>query len=131
MNKKSGSLISRRQFAQRAAVFSATATLVPAELILPGSASAYVPQGTQDTPKLTAQGQVEADSRYQQILNLYSSRLDDAQKADIKKMCDELQPTLEKIRCFTLENANAPALYLKPLVERDKKPKPPGPSKKS
>jgi hypothetical protein len=37
-------------------------------------------------------------------------------------MCVDLQPTLEKVRNFKLENGNAPALYLKPLVERDKKP---------
>ena len=32
MNKKSGSLLSRRQFARRAAVLSATATIAPAAL---------------------------------------------------------------------------------------------------
>jgi hypothetical protein len=130
MNKKSGPLLSRRQFAHRAAVLSATATLVPAEVILPDSTSASAPRTAQSGPKLTAEGQLEADSRYQQILNLYSDRLDGAQKANLKRMCADLQPALEKIRSFTLENGTAPALYLKPLVERDKKQDPSAASKK-
>jgi len=122
MNKKSGHLLSRRQFAQRAAVLSATASLVPAGAILPGASVPSAAQDTQNAPKLTPDGQVEADSRYQQILGLYGSRFDDAQKANLKRMCAELQPALENIRNFKLENGDAPALYLKPLVELEKKP---------
>ena len=110
MNHKPGSLLSRRQFARRAAAVSATAALAPAEALLPQAAT------------LSPEGQLEADSRYQQILALYGSRLDDSQKAAIKKACADLQPSLEKIRKFNLQNGNAPALYLKPLVERDRKP---------
>jgi hypothetical protein len=122
MNKKSGSLLSRRQFAHRAAVVSATAAFAPAEAFLPASGQAASPQTAPHAPQLSPEGQLEADSRYQQILALYGDHLDDAQKANIKRMCSELQPSLEKIRKFNLENGNAPALYLKPLVERDKKP---------
>jgi hypothetical protein len=121
MNKKTDSLLSRRQFAQRAAIISAAATLTPTDALLSRSTPA-TPQTAQNGPQLSAEGQLEADSRYQQILGLYGSRLDDAQKANIKRMCVELQPTLEKIRKFNLQNGNAPALYLKPLVEREKKP---------
>jgi len=127
MNKKSGSLLSRRQFARRAAVLSASASLVPAEAMLPAS---LAPQTPQSSPPLSPEGQLEADSRYQQILTLYGTRLDEAQRANIKKMCNELQPALERIRKFNLENGNAPALYLKPLVERDKKPQPAATAKK-
>jgi hypothetical protein len=123
MNKKNGSLLSRRQFTRRAAVLSASATLAPAGALLPAS-SASARQAAPNAPQLSPQGQLEADSRYQQILSLYGDHLDDAQKANIKKMCADLQPTLEKIRKFNLENGNAPALYLKPLVERGKKPQP-------
>ncbi len=131
MNKKSGPLLSRRQFARHAAVLSASATLVPAEALLPSASSAAAPPTAQNETKLSPEGQLEADSRYQQILSLYGDHLDDAQKANIKKMCADLQPTLEKIRKFNLENGNAPALYLKPLVERDKKPQPAVASRKS
>lgn len=122
MKNKNGRTLSRREFAQRAAMLSATASLVPTEVILSKSQAATAPQSPQAAPKLTDAGQAEADSRYQQILSLYSERLDDEQKANIKRMCAELQPSLERIRGFKLENGDAPALYLKPLVEREKKP---------
>jgi hypothetical protein len=118
VNKKPGPSFSRRQFARRAAVASAAVAVAPARTLFPAPS----PQIPPESPKLTPEGQAEADSRYQQILALYGSRLDDGQKANLKKMCADLQPTLEKIRKFSLENGNAPALFLKPLVERDKKP---------
>jgi hypothetical protein len=74
-------------------------------------------------PKLSPEGQAEADARYQQVISLYGDRLNDEQKARVKKMCAELQPALDHIRSYKLENGNAPALYLKPLYERDKKPR--------
>jgi hypothetical protein len=72
-------------------------------------------------PKLSREGQAEANARYQQVLSLYGDRLDDEQKTRVKKMCAELQPALDHIRSYELENGNAPALYLKPLYEREKR----------
>jgi hypothetical protein len=118
MNKKPGPSFSRRQFARRAAAASAALALGPAEALFPTAE----PQTLPDSPNLSAAGQAEADSRYQQIVALYGTRFSDEQKANLKKMCAQLQPALEKIRKFSLQNGNAPALYLKPLVERDKKP---------
>jgi hypothetical protein len=118
VNRKPGTSFSRRQFARRAAVASAAVAVAPAGALFPSA----IPQTPPELPKLSSEGQAEADSRYQQILALYGGRFDEGQKATIKKMCADLQPTLEKIRKFSLENGNAPALFLKPLVERDKKP---------
>jgi hypothetical protein len=122
MKNKSERTLTRREFAQRAAMLSATASLMPAEVLQARGQAAAPAQAPQTAPKLSVTGQAEADSRYQQILSLYSDRLDDAQKANIKRMCAELQPSLERVRNFKLENSDAPALYLKPLYERDKKP---------
>jgi hypothetical protein len=124
VNKKTGSMFSRRQFTRRAAVASAAAALAPAGALLPTSVHAAAPQNPETAPPLSPEGQLEADSRYQQILSLYGTRFDEAQKANLKKMCADLQPTLEKVRKFNLENGNAPALYLKPLIEREKRPQP-------
>jgi len=124
MKNRNGALFSRREFAQRAAMLSATAPLVPAEAILPQVDPTRESQAAQTEAKLSATGQVEADARYQQVLTLYGDRLNEEQKANIKKMCAELQPMLERIRSFPLENGDAPSLYLKPLVEREKKPQP-------
>jgi hypothetical protein len=128
MKTKLGRTLSRREFAQRAAMLSATASLIPAEVIRPQAPPSAPQQTAPSQPKLTNAGQAEAESRYQQILSLYSEHLDDTQKANIKRMCEELQPSLERIRSFRLQNGDVPALYLKPLVERDKKPQPPSTS---
>jgi hypothetical protein len=125
MKNKMDRTLSRREFAQRAALLSATASLVPSNVIRSDGQSAPPSSQTpQATTKLSNAAQTEADARYQQILSLYSDHLDEAQKANIKKMCAELQPSLERIRNFKLQNGDPPALYLKPLVEREKKSQP-------
>lgn len=128
MTSKNASLLSRRQFARRAALLSATATVAPVEAFLPAASSA---EAQQSATQLSSASQLETDSRYQQVLSLYGDRLDDAQKANIKKMCADLQTTLERIRKFSLQNGDAPAVYLKPLVERETKSPPAASSKKS
>jgi hypothetical protein len=124
MKNKTEHTLSRREFTQRAAVLSATASFVPSEMLRADISSDRSPQSPQSAPKLNAAGQAEADARYQQVLALYSDRLDDSQKANIKRMCSELQPSLERIRSFKLENSDTPALFLKPIYERDRKPAP-------
>lgn len=124
MKDKNGRLLTRREFAERAALLSATASLAPAEAVFPSTSSDPGPQAAPSMPKLSDAGQAEANSRYQQIIDLYGNRFDEAQKADLKRMCAELQPSLEHVRSYALQNGDAPALYLKPLVEREKKPQP-------
>src|ERR1700757_1032329 len=118
VNRKDPPLLSRREFAKRAAALSATAGIVPRDVLLK---AANGPQEGTNTNQLSTESQLEAESRYQQVLKLYGEHLDEAQKAHVKKMCADLQPTLEKVRNYKLENGSAPALYLKPLVEREKK----------
>ena len=120
MTDKNGRVLTRREFAQRAALLSATASLATAEAVLPAPLQDSGSQGT-GSITLSEAGQTEANSRYQQILGLYGNRFSDAQKADLKRMCYELQPALEHVRSYALQNGDAPALYLKPLVEREKK----------
>ncbi len=121
MKDKNRRVLSRREFAQRAALLSATATLATAEAVFTHEA---IPQSEPATPKLSERSQAEAESRYQQIIGLYGGRFDETQKTDLKRMCAELQPSLDRIREYSLQNGDVPALYLKPLVERDKKPQP-------
>jgi hypothetical protein len=85
-------------------------------------------------PKLSAESQAEAEARYQQILSQYGSRFSAEEKASLREMNLVTQESLDKVRAFALQNGDAPALYLKPLVEREKKPvQPPAaaPAKKS
>lgn len=116
-------VLSRREFAQRAAVLSATASFVPAGAILEVPAGSLMSEQAQEiAAKLSPESRKEVDARYQHIINLYGARLDDQQKANTKELCVMLQPSLDRLRAYPLENGDAPALYLKPLVEREKKP---------
>jgi len=135
--------ISRREFARRAALASAPAIVVPAMAAwspAPPSAVSPLPQApaavasaqtatasaanAQDPnlPKLSAEGQAEVDARIQSILGQYGSRLSEEQKTDIRRLSVLAQPPLDRLRAYHLENADGSALYLKPLVEREKKP---------
>ena len=121
MNKSTGQKIDRREFARKAALLSAA--MVPAGLAFEGPAAAaskeQLPEGAE---KLSAEGRVEAEARFQQIMSQYGSRFDSEEQKRVREGCYNLQGSLEKLRAFHLENGDAPALYLKPLVEREKKP---------
>jgi hypothetical protein len=116
--------LSRREFAQRAALFSAAAPLVSTGILLEERLLQTPPQQPDNLPKLSPEGQAEVDARYQQILSQYGSRLSADEKTTVRTLCIFLQPALDRVRAFPLTNADAPALYLKPLVEREKKPTP-------
>ena len=125
MDTKKDSAISRREFARRAAYVSAAASLAPANLLHaePVAFPASVPQSV-NAPKLSPESQAEVDSRIQAILSQYGSRLSEAQKTDIRRLATEAQPPLDRLRAFATENGDGPGLYLKPLIEREKKPAP-------
>jgi hypothetical protein len=125
MKDNNGHTFSRREFAHRAALLSATASIVPAGAILPTEAfaagSAQLPE---TLPKLSTEGQAEAESRFQMVLSRYGSRLSEEEKRSARMLCFTLQTTLERVRAYPLENGNVPALFLKPLIDRDNKLKP-------
>ncbi len=125
MGSKSDSTISRREFARRAAFVSAAASFSPSNLLSTEGVAAP-PQAQQpvNAPKLSPEGQAEVESRIQAIFAQYGSRLSDTQKTDIRRLATEAQPPLERLRAFATDNGDGPALYLKPLMEREKKPSP-------
>jgi hypothetical protein len=135
--------ISRREFARRAALSSAIAAVAPAviatsatpsnvhanvaaahppEHLSDPSSAPVAPQQPPDLPKLSPESHAEAEARIQTILTQYGGRFNDAQKSDLRRLCFLAQPPLDRLRAYTLENGDAPALYLKPLVEREKNP---------
>jgi len=122
MNRPKRTGISRRQFAQRAALLSASATIVPAAGVFPQLApTAPAQEPSVPHPNLSPESQTEADARLQQILAQYGSRFSDEEKKSIQQINLMTQQALDRVRAFPLENGDAPALYLKPLVEREKK----------
>jgi len=121
MNGKRGSTISRREFARRAAIASAVA-IAPAAALSGRLVPAEFPeQQIKNTPSLPPESQTEAEARFQSILGTYGARFSEAQKADLRRLCVLAQLPLDNLRKFTIENGDGPALYLKPLVEREKK----------
>ena len=132
MGAKNGSAISRREFARRAAFVSAAASLSPAEL-LPRASAAPAPEPLQvpapGGPKLSPESQAEMESRLQAVFAQYGSRLSDTQKSDLRRIAAENQAALDRLRAFPTDNSDGPALYLKPLMEREKKPAMPATAK--
>ena len=133
------SAISRREFARRAALASAATALSPSIFVPAAAAPAFggdartLLQDTPDKTKLSPEGQIEMQARAEAIFARYGKRLSDDQKKDILRLQTVLQPQLESLRAYSLSNGDAPALYLKPLVEREKLPsaaKPAAPAKR-
>ena len=123
MNEPRKSGISRRQFARRAAALSVSASIVPAATVFAESLQTPpTQQPAQAHPNLSPESQTEAEARYQQILSQYGSRFSAEEKASLREMNLVTQTSLDKVRAYSLENGDGPALYLKPLVEREKKP---------
>ena len=133
--------ISRREFARRAALASAVVSIVPAAVTAAAAPATSLggQSATQDTaplapaaapqnpvpgaPKLSVEGQSEADARFQTILVMYGARFSDEQKNDLHRLCSVVQPSLDRIRAYKIENGDGTALYLKPGFEREKKAK--------
>lgn len=119
--------ISRREFARRAAIASAVASWAPVHAV----AAAASPQPAQaqqppNLPQLSPESEAEVETRVQSILGQFEYRFSEEQKADIRRLCTMTQPQLDRLRAYNLQNGDNPALYLKPLVEREnKKPAPP------
>jgi len=124
MGNEKDHAISRREFARRAAMVSA-ASLAPANLLsvdpLPAAPQAQQPP---NPANLSQESQAEVESRIQAILGEYGGRFSDAQKTDLRRLCKEAQPVLDRLRAYPTENGDGPALYLRPLMEREKKPSP-------
>jgi len=110
--------ISRRDFARSATVAAATIVAAPGSVLgaavstATATASAAIQQPAGETPKLSAQALAEVESKVAEIMRRYGDRLDDAQKADIRRLVREAQPMLEALRAFPLENSDEPATVL-------------------
>lgn len=125
---------SRREFARRAALLSigaplASASPLPALSVSTAADDQQLPKLPPNFPKLSDQSRAEVEARYESIVKQYSGRFNDQQKAELRRLSFLAQPALDNLRAYTVHNGDSLALYLKPLVEREKKPaKPASPS---
>jgi hypothetical protein len=124
MGTKNGSAISRREFARRAAFVSAAASLSPTGLLRADSAASVPALQSANSPKLSAESQAEMESRLKAIFAQYGNRLSNAQKDDLKRLAHDAQLMLDRLRAYPTANEDSPGLYLKPLIERERKPTP-------
>lgn len=124
MDEKSGSPISRREFARRAAIVSAASLVPPSATTTYSSLGRSSPRQSPETPSLPPASQAESEARFQAILSVYGSRFSDSQKAELRRLSFLAQPPLDRLRTYKIENSDGQALYLKPLVEREKNPEP-------
>jgi hypothetical protein len=118
---------SRREFARRAALLSIGAPLAAAT---PVSGTSFpsisddqqLPKLPPNFPKLSDQSRAEVEARYESIVKQYSGRFNEQQKAELRRLCFLAQPPLDSLRAYQIHNSDSPNLYLKPVVEREKKP---------
>src|SRR5271168_2051854 len=114
--------ISRREFARRAAMASAVASWAPVNAapitaaITASLPAKQVQQPPANLPKLAPESQAEVEARVQAIVSQYGERFSDEQKADLRRLCTVVQPSLDRLRAYAVANGDGPALYLKPLV---------------
>jgi len=121
---------SRREFARRAALLSLAAPIAaPLAAVTPLPAAAaslpiddQLPKLPPNFPKLSDQSRAEVEARYDSIVKQYGGRFNDQQKAELRRLSFLAQPALDNLRAYSIPNGDSPALYLKPLVEREKKP---------
>ncbi|MBZ5522751.1 MAG: hypothetical protein LAP21_10985 [Acidobacteriia bacterium] len=110
--------ITRRSFAIGAAA-AATAAFVPSTSLAQSAAPA--PQQPSAMEKLSPQSRAEVEARVGEIFRRYGSRLNDEQKADIRRIIAEGQEPLEKMRAFVLQNSDQPATVFRTYREREGK----------
>ena len=109
-------LLGRRQFALGAAAV-ATNALIPKGngLTMDVVAQAAVADQSLEAKtraamaKLSASAQAEVEMKVASIFRKYGDRLNEEQKADIRRIMAESQEGLEKMRAFKLENGDQPA----------------------
>src|SRR5260370_16133683 len=117
MGDKNDSAISRREFARRAAIVSAAASLAPSNLLTSESVAAPPPaQLPAKAPKLSPQSQAEVESRMPSIFSQYSSTLSYAQKAHIRRLATEAQPPLARLHAVVTGNRNWAVACLNTLI---------------
>lgn len=126
-NGQSG--MTRRSFTA-AAIAAATAVLIhPAEAAQPQTppaqdekpATAPAQQAEMAMSKLSPGARAEVEMKVNSIFRKYGSRLNDEQKADIRKVMAETQSGLEKMRAFPLENGDLPATIFRVEQGNEKK----------
>ena len=118
-DEKTG-LLSRRDFARKAALAAASAAIAPAALRaapgISGDIANVEGQAPPSTP-LSVEDQAQGDARVSAILRKYGERLSPEQKDEIRRLSTELQKPMIRLRSYPLVNGSQPATVLKLVAE--------------
>ncbi|HWR17674.1 MAG TPA: hypothetical protein VN577_22785 [Terriglobales bacterium] len=114
--KPSSQKLSRREFAKTAALGTAAITL-PAKLFSEQEKPA--PEATKEEkatagPKLSPASQGEADATYDLLMKKYGGRFTAEQKQEIRRLVNQQQSGLDKLRAFQVGNGDEPATVFQP-----------------
>src|SRR4029077_16610208 len=104
--------LGRRKFALGAAAAATTALVRPGDLLAQTAVTGdnSVEAKTRAAmAKLSAPARAEVEMKVANIFRKYGSRLNDEQKADVRRIMAESQEGLEKMRAFKLDNGDQPA----------------------
>jgi hypothetical protein len=110
--------LSRREFAQATVFAAATAVALPSGLLAQVKETtkpAPPPPASQESKPLCPADEPEVNARLESIFRRYGSRLNDEQRADIRRQVTDGQKSLADLRAFPLDNADEPATVLRIL----------------
>ena len=125
-------LLGRRQFALGAAAAATSALALPGKAalgkVLPDDLLAQATASDKSLDektriamgKLSPSAQAEVEMKVASIFRKYGDRLNDEQKADIRRIMAESQDGLEKMRAFKLENGDQPADTFRAYLKEEK-----------
>ncbi|HYL11224.1 MAG TPA: hypothetical protein VEU31_10835 [Candidatus Acidoferrales bacterium] len=125
--------VSRREFARRAVVATAAVAALSETMLreLAGASPELAHTGQESAASpLSPASQAEVETQVQTILRKYGSRLNDEQKADVRRLVAETQKRIDRLRAYALDNSDQPATVLKPLMERPARPASAAPAQK-
>ena len=104
--------LDRRQFALGAAAAATAALIHPGEALAQTASGSVteLDKKTRDAmAKLSPAARAEVEAKVTNIFRKYGERLNEEQRADIRRIMAESQEGLEKMRAFALENGDQPA----------------------
>jgi hypothetical protein len=126
MKKPDSGKLSRREFA-RSMTIAAVVAGIPAEIgaqeqkppTTPAPPKPAAPNPAEGEPKLSPAARAEAEAKIQNIFRKYGDRLNEEQKADVRKSMLSTQDGVEKLRAFSLENWDEPVTIFRPLTGKE------------
>jgi hypothetical protein len=104
--------LDRRQFTLGVAAAATAALIHPSEALAQTASGtvAELDKKTRDAmAKLSPAARAEVEAKVTNIFRKYGERLNEEQKADIRRIVAESQEGFEKMRAFALENGDQPA----------------------